>query len=61
METALDLLYRRLLSRRALPEEIAKLRGLYAEVTAASEPNPGRAWAILSCFAVATSEESLFY
>lgn len=61
VETALDLLYRRLLSRRALPEEIAKLRGLYAEVTAASEPNPGRAWAILSCFAVATSEESLFY
>lgn len=61
VETALDLLYRRLLSRRALPEEIAKLRGLYTEVTAASEPNPARAWAILSCFAVATSEESLFY
>lgn len=61
VETALDLLYRRLLSRRALPEEIAKLRGLYTDVTAASEPNPARAWAILTCFAVATSEESLFY
>ena len=34
---------------------------LYGDVTAASEPRPARAWAILACFAVATSIEALFY
>jgi len=58
---AIDKLYARFLSRRASDAEARVLLDLYADVTAANEPRPARAWAILSCFAVATSLEALFY
>jgi hypothetical protein len=61
VSASIDTLYRRLLARHALADEVKKLQSLYADVKTANEPNPARAWAILSCFAVATSEESLFY
>lgn len=56
-----DQLYARFQSRRATPAEVDALLALYADVTTAGEARPGRAWAILACFAVATSVESLFY
>ena len=58
---AIDELYKRFTLRRATEEEVAHLRGLYAEALEINEPNPARAWGIASCFAVATSLESLFY
>lgn len=58
---AVDRLYTRFASRHAEPAEIRALLDLYADVAATPEARPARAWAILSCFAVATSIESLFY
>ncbi len=58
---AIDRLYARFTSRAPHEDEARALLDLYADVTAANEPRPARAWAILSCFAVATSIESLFY
>jgi hypothetical protein len=56
-----DQLYARFQSRRPTAAEADALLALYADVTTAGEARPGRAWAILACFAVATSVESLFY
>lgn len=61
VRAAIDRLYQRFLQRLPAESEAAHLLGLYGDVTAASEPQPARAWAILSCFAVATSVEMLFY
>lgn len=61
VSAAIDRLYARFTSRRASPEETRALVDLYADVAASGDTRPGRAWAILSCFAVATSIESLFY
>lgn len=61
VKAAIGRLYARFTARAANAEEERALLGLYADVTAANEPRPARAWAILSCFAVATSIESLFY
>ena len=57
---ALDVLYRRALQRRATDAEIAHLKSLYAEVEAGSS-DAARDWAVLSCFAVLTTVESVFY
>jgi hypothetical protein len=53
-------LYQRLLGREATTEETARLVEFYNELKAA-EKEPARAFATYACFAVATSEESLFY
>jgi hypothetical protein len=58
---AIDRLYKRLLQRAPTEAEAGHLAGLYGEVTTAQEPRPARSWALLSCFAVATSVEALFY
>lgn len=58
---AIDRMYRRAIQRRAEPEEIDALRGLYAEVEAGASDRPARDWAVLTCFAVMTSMENLFY
>lgn len=50
-------LYRRLLRRDAEPRELEAVVDLWDEL---DEPDP-RAWAQLSCFAIATTLENLFY
>ncbi|MBI4818373.1 MAG: hypothetical protein HY791_19060 [Deltaproteobacteria bacterium] len=58
-EESLDRLYKGVLRRRPEARELEHLMKLYDDV--GGEPKPSRAWAILACFAVATSKESLFY
>lgn len=61
MREMIERLYRSFLKRNPSEVEVEHLRGFYGDVTAANEPRPSRAWAIMSCFAVATSVEMLFY
>ncbi|GAB4561294.1 MAG: hypothetical protein Tsb0020_08680 [Haliangiales bacterium] len=58
---AIDTLYKRALQRRASASEIAHLRALYDDIAAAESDRPARDWAALSCFAVMTTMEQLFY
>ena len=58
---AVDTLYKQALLRPATPAEIAHHRQLYADIAADGGPDAARDWAILSCFSVLTSMESLFY
>lgn len=58
---ALDTLYQRTLLRDPTPQEKTHLKQLYADIVASGKPDPGRSWMILSCFAVTTSVEFLFY
>lgn len=57
---AIDSLYTRSMQRRASESEVAHLRSLYADVEKESA-SPAQDWASLSCFAVLTSLETLFY
>jgi len=59
--SAIDTLYKRALLRPASDQEIAHLRFFYTEIHAEQSIDAARAWAQLSCFAVLTSVESLFY
>ncbi len=59
---AIDMMYRQALSRRAKDSEIEHHRQLYRDIEARGIGDaPTRDWAALSCFAVLTSLESLFY
>ena len=58
---SVDTIYRRALQRRATAEEIEHLKGLYADVEAETPSTAARDWAVLSCFAVLTTLESVFY
>jgi hypothetical protein len=60
MAAAVDLLYKRALQREPTDDEVSELTGFYAEVEAKSA-QPARDWAVLSCFAVMTTMEQLFY
>jgi hypothetical protein len=64
LEAAAERFYDRILRRAATPDEISALAQFYSTVT--DEPGESRAtatrnWAILSCFMVATTLESIFY
>jgi hypothetical protein len=54
-------LYRGLLQRDPLQTEIDHLETLYAQMAEANAPSLDETWAAMSCFAVATTEEALFY
>ncbi|MBK7863568.1 MAG: hypothetical protein IPJ65_34180 [Archangiaceae bacterium] len=58
---ALDLLYRRALLRHPTEAELGHLKALYADIEASGKPSPGASWMVLSCFAVLTTTEALFY
>jgi hypothetical protein len=58
---SIETLYRRLLSRDPDPREVDHLRALYRSMAEVGDPALGEAWAAMSCFAVATSVEALFY
>jgi hypothetical protein len=53
-------LYRTLLQRDATADEIRQLAVFWTTLSA-SEKEPAKAFATYSCFAIATSEEALFY
>ena len=59
--TAIDSLYKRAVQRPASETEIAHLRQLYRDVEADGSAQPARDWAVLTCFAVMTTMEQLFY
>ncbi|MEQ8276865.1 MAG: hypothetical protein RMA76_26265 [Deltaproteobacteria bacterium] len=54
-------LYQRALLRVPTPDEVEHHRQLYRDIEADGQPNAARDWAVLSCHAVLTSMESLFY
>lgn len=58
---AIDTLYQRALQRRVWAQELAHLRRLYRQIEARAASRPARDWAVLSCFAVMTTMEQLFY
>jgi hypothetical protein len=62
VSAAIDRLYRRALARNAKESEIAHHRQLYLDIEQkALDTTPVRHWATLSCYAVLTSMEMLFY
>lgn len=58
---AIDALYRRAVLRHPTAAEVGHLKQLYADIEATGKPSPGASWMVLSCFAVLTSVEALFY
>lgn len=58
---SIDTLYKRALLRAPTSAEVSHLRQLYRDIEADGQAQPARDWAILSCFSVLSSMESLFY
>jgi hypothetical protein len=58
---ALQRLAERVWLRPARQDEIAALRQLYQSAAKSNSSQPARDWAVLACFTVLTSLESLFY
>ncbi len=54
-------LYLRLMRREATAEEVTALGELYTDIASAAGAEAPRRFATLACFAVATTEEALFY
>jgi hypothetical protein len=61
IEGAVDTLYKRVMLRKPTDAEVATLKQLHADIVAKGKPDPSRSWMTLACFAVLTSQESLFY
>lgn len=61
VKTALDVLYKQVLLRPVTDAEVGHLTQMYADIAATNKPDPGKSWMTLSCFAVLTSVESVFY
>jgi len=58
---ALDVLYKRALLRAPTPAEVEHLKQLYRDIDATGKPEVGKSFMTLSCFAVLTTVEALFY
>jgi hypothetical protein len=54
-------LYEKLLQRAPEERELAHLLALYESMAAIGDPALDTSWAAISCFAVATTSEALFY
>ena len=61
IDQAITRLYKRALQRHPTEEETAGLINLYEEIFKKNNIASGRNWMVLSCFAVLTSTELLFY
>ncbi len=59
--TAIDLLYKRALLRPPTTAEVGHLKQLYKDIDATGKPEVGKSFMTLSCFAVLTTVEALFY
>jgi hypothetical protein len=58
---SIDLLYKRLVLRPPTVAELGHMKQLYRDIEAKGKPDPAKSWMVLSCFAVASSVESIFY
>jgi hypothetical protein len=58
---AITSLYQRLLQRDPDQTELDHLEGLYTSMAAVGDPALDESWAAMSCFAIATTTEALFY
>lgn len=61
VKTALDTLYKQVVLRPVTDAEVGHLKQMYADILATNKPEAGKSWMTLSCFAVLTSVESVFY
>ena len=61
MDADIREIYRRLLARNPEDREIVHHKKLYQDIVEMGDPQPAQTWASLSCFAVATSIEALFF
>jgi len=61
VKSSLDNLYKRAVQRPVEAHEIKALQGLYESVVAKSPDEAAEKWAALSCYAVLTSLEAVFY
>ncbi len=61
VEAVIQRLYQRLVTRDATAEEVEALRGLYREMAATPTADLAEAWAAVSCYAIASTMEALFY
>lgn len=61
VEATVQRLYQRLVQRDASAEEVEALRGLYREMAATPSADLAESWAAVSCYAVASTMEALFY
>lgn len=59
--SSIDNLYRRAVKRAASPTEIGAVKAFYEDVRKAKSEDSAREWARLSCYAVLTSLEFVFY
>ncbi|MBL8949235.1 MAG: hypothetical protein JNK82_00565 [Myxococcaceae bacterium] len=57
----IDLLYKRTLLRPPTAAEVGHLKQLYRDIDATGKPEVGKSFLTLSCFAVLTTVEALFY
>ncbi len=61
VKAALDVLYKQVVLRPVTDAEVTHLKKMYADIVATNKPAAGKSWMTLSCFAVLTSVESVFY
>lgn len=61
VDAALTRLFREALLREPSREDLAVLKGLYADTVAEGGANPAQAWAQLACMSVLTMTESLLF
>ena len=61
VKASLNQLYKQVLLRQATDAEVGHLKQLYADIVATNKPEAGKMWMAMSCFAVLTSVESVFY
>jgi hypothetical protein len=61
VKTAIDLLYKKVMLRPVTDAEVGHLKQMYADILATNKPEAGKSWMTLTCFAVLTSVESVFY
>lgn len=61
VNAALALLYKQIVLRPPTAAEVGHLKQMYADILATNKPEAGKSWMTLSCFAVLTSVESVFY
>ena len=58
---AIDTLAKRSFARHATSAEVTHIKGLYQDLETAGAGEPARTWALMSCYALLTTAEFLFY
>lgn len=61
VQAVVETLFKRLVQRMPDAQEVESFRDLYTDMEKIGHPQLARSWASVSCFAVATMSEALFY